>query len=297
MTNDDITLEEYAECVQKCLENVTYDHQMSEDMKPLVIYATAPIAFAKAQERFANGQNVGPLITFYQSGIEVDHGVQMGAWKYMPVQRDEGNYLFKAPIICDINYTVTISALTERQADLLQVQIMQATPFHRPYYTKYNGNFVCIENTETSNLSSVDVGDNKDKFSQRQLTLKIQRAYLHYDIKELNAGIIRPYRNKQEKTFIEQQQAEAKAIAMGMPGDAAKFINEQEEEKQIEQSLTNGAVIYEDKTVGNGVEVKNTSADGYAPFNYNVLDENGNVIDVVQKGRVKVKIYSIEKVK
>ena len=90
MTSEYIQLEEYAKCVQKCLENVLYDHQMADDEKPRIVYATAPIAYAKMQEHFKNGSNVGPLITFYQSGIEVDHNVQMGAWKIMPVIRSEG---------------------------------------------------------------------------------------------------------------------------------------------------------------------------------------------------------------
>lgn len=209
MTEDFNTLEEYANCIQECLTNVVHDYQMSDDMAPIVIYATAPIAYAKMQEHFANGNNIGPIITFYQSGIEIDNSVQMGAWKLMPVQRDSGNYLFKAPIICRIKYTVTINALTELQADMLQVQIMQATPFHRPYYTKFNGQFVLIESSEPRNLSSVEVGENKDKVSQRELTLTIDRAYIHYDIKELNAGIIRNtnnYEGKYDEELLQDRQ-------------------------------------------------------------------------------------------
>lgn len=266
MTNEFITLEEYALCVQECLKNVVYDYQMADNEAPLILYATAPVAYAKAQERFANGQNAGPLITFYQSGIEVDHDQQMGAWNYLPVVRKEGNYLFRAPIICRIKYTVTISALTERQADMLQVQIMQATPFHRPYYTKFNGQFVLIESDGITNLSSVDVGENKDKFSQRQLELTIDRAYLNYDIKELNAGIISP--SKKEFEY---------------------------DEEDVLKELPNGAKILKDQiTVVDGEEIKNTSNNGYSPFNYNVVDEDGNVIETTQKGKVKVRLYSIE---
>ena len=169
MTEEFNTLEEYAKCVYDYLKIVSHDYQMASNDSVRVVYATAPIAYAKEQEHFANGSNVGPLITFYQSGIEVDHSSQMGAWKFLPVQRKEGNYLLRAPIICQIKYTVTINALTELQADLLQAQIMQTSPFHRPYYTKLNGQFVLIESSDYTNVSSVEVGDNADKISKREM--------------------------------------------------------------------------------------------------------------------------------
>ena len=183
MTEEFNTFEEYARCVFEYLKIVSHDYQMADNDSVRVAYATAPIAYAKEQEHFANGSNVGPLITFYQSGIEIDHGVQMGAWKYLPVQRKEGNYILRAPIICKIKYTVTINALTELQADMLQAQIMQTSPFHRPYYTKLNGQFVLIESSEPTNTSSVEVGENSDKIAKREIILTIDRAYLNYDIK------------------------------------------------------------------------------------------------------------------
>ena len=273
MTEDFITLEEYAKCIQKCLENVLHDNQLAEDEQPKVIYANAPIAYAKEQEHFKNGSNVGPLITFYQSGIEIEKNQQMGGWKSVPVVRDEGNYLYRAPMICKINYTVTINALTELQADMLQVQIMQATPFHRPYYDKFNGQFVLIESTNFRNLSSVDVGENKDKLARREVTLTIDRAYINYNIKELNAGTISPNMDNSSSSAEN-------------PNDGRYVI----------EKLKNGEVIYNDGTTS-GKETKNTSADGYAPYIYNVLDENDKIISVTQKGKVKVTVYSLEGVK
>lgn len=326
MTSEYIQLEEYAKCVQKCLENILYDHQMADDEKPRVVYATAPVAYAKMQEHFKNGSNVGPLITFYQSGIEVDHNVQMGAWKIMPVIRDEGNYLFKAPIICRINYTVTINALTELQADLLQVQLMQATPFHRPYYTKFNGQFVLIESTDFRNLGSVDVGENKDKITQREISLFIDRAYLYYDIKELNAGTISPNKNDSSSYEISNALQEKienmldngekifdingeevvfdgsydgelfKERLFDINGNKIGISEEEVEGRKIVQRLKNGEVIYADGETS-GIITKNTSMNGYSPFNYNVLDENGKVIETTQKGKLKVTLYSLEGVK
>ena len=330
MNSEYIQLEEYAKCVQKCLENVLYDHQMADDEKPRIVYATAPIAYAKIQEHFKNGSNVGPLITFYQSGIEVDHNVQMGAWKIMPVIRSKGNYLFRAPIICRINYTVTINALTELQADLLQVQLMQATPFHRPYYTKFNGQFVLIESTDFRNLGSVDVGENKDKITQREISLFIDRAYLYYDIKELNAGTIGTNKNDSSSSYEIRDILHEKIVNMVNNGEKIFDINGEEisfedssssgvndlyeerlfdingnkiqvtekdiEGREIVRRLKNGEVIYSDGETS-GIVTKNTSMNGYSPFNYNVLDEEGNVIQTTQKGKLKVTLYSLEGVK
>ena len=263
--NDFNTLEEYALCVQNCLKICTHDDLMEKENRDLVLYATPPMAYAKMEEYFANGENVGPLITFYQSGITVDKGQQMGAWKYIPLVRYEGNYLYRAPIICSIKYTVSIYAMTEAQADLLCMQIMQATPFHRPYYTKLNGQFVLIESSEPTNIGSVEASESKDKISRREMTLTIDRAYINYDIKELNAGTI-------------------------FPSDEHVEVPED----QIKERLPNGAIILKDNTVVNGRVEKNNSigADGF--FNYNVADENGKIIDVAQKGEVKVKLYAME---
>ena len=270
MTEEFNTFEEYANCIYEYLKIVSHDYQMASNDAVRVVYATAPIAYAKEQEHFANGSNVGPLITFYQSGIDIDHSVQMGAWKYLTVKRKEGNYRLRAPIICQIKYTVTINALTELQADMLQAQIMQTSPFHRPYYTKLNGQFVLIESSEPTNTSSVEVGENSDKISKREITLTIDRAYLNYDIKELNAGIIK---------YNADSKYEEKVGVY---------------EKKV---LANGAILMSDGSIKNGDVIKNTSngADGF--FNYNIVDDEGNVIDVIQKGKVKLSMYSFEGVK
>ena len=259
-------LEEYARCVYEYLKIISHDYQMADNDKPRVIYATAPIAYAKEQEYFANGSNVGPLITFYQSGIEIDHSVQMGGWKYLNVQRKEGNYRMRAPIICSIKYTVTINALTELQADLLCAQILQTSPFHRPYYTKFNGQFVVIESSEPSNTSSVEVAEGSDKIARREITLTIQRAYLYYDIKELNAGSI------------------------SYQFDSSYEPKEGVTEKQV---LANGAVLMSDGSIKNGKITRNSSNSG-GFFNYNIVDENGNVIDTLKKGNIKLTCYSLE---
>ncbi len=61
------------------------------------------------------------------------------------------------------------------------------------------------------------------------------------------------------------------------------------------KELKNGAVLNDDGTVTNGEIIKNTS--DFTPFNYNVVDEDGNVIQVVQIGKPKITMHSIEGVK
>ena len=142
-------------------------------------------------------------------------------------------------------------------------QILQTSPFHRPYYTKLNGQFVLIQTTEVSNLSTVEIGENKDKISQRQIILTIDRAYINYDIKELNAGTI-------------------------YPSDVEFEYNEED----VEKTLNNGAKILKDQTIVNGTEIKNMT--NFTPFIYNIADKNGNIIGTTQKGKTKVRIYSLE---
>lgn len=268
MTEEYNKLEQYANCIQECLKNCTHDYQLATDTPVTVIYATAPIAYAKEQEHFGNGNNIGPLITFYQSGIEVPPEETMGGWKRLAVQRDSGNYLLRAPIICRVKYTVTISALTEAQADLLCIQIMQAAPKNRPYYTKLNGQFVCIWSDEFTNTGSVEAGENKDKVSRREMSLTIPRAYLDYDIKELNAGMIL------HKDGIDESSEDAYEVA----------------------KLSNGATVMSDGTIKDGEIIKNTTngSDGF--YHYNIVDDDGNVVGVYEKGKVKLKVNVLEDV-
>lgn len=317
MTDEFNTLEEYAKCVLEYLKNVTHDYQISKDDRVKVVYATSPVAYAKAQENFLNGSNSGPLITFYQSGVEIKKEEQMGGWKVAPITRDEGNYLMRAPIICSIKYTVTINALTEAEADLLQYQIMSTSPFHRPYYTILNGQYVLIESTEFTNLGSVDTGENKDKISQRQITLTIDRAYLHYDIKELNAGIIKftgtessdfssdDFEHDEEFSSEFNYETDSSSNEFNYETDSSSnefnseisdIENTKKKKKRIkvEKRLKNGVLIMSDGSIKNGEIIKNTSYNGSSPFNYNLADENGNIIGTTTVGKVKVTMYSIE---
>jgi len=268
MTEEFNTLEGYANCIKECLEKITHDYQEAKDSKPKIAYATDPIAYAKEQNYFANGSNVGPLITYYQSGIEIDHGQQMGAWKYMTCRRSSGNFKYRAPVICSIKYTVSVMSMTERQADLLISQIMLATPFSRPYYTVYNNQYVLIQSSEPTNVGSVEVGENQDKVSKREVTLRIERAYLDYPIEDLHKATI-------------------------MPVDIKEDIVETDD-YYIVKKLKNGASIMSNGDIVNGKVIQNTSSSKEAFFNYNVEDEDGNVIETVSKGKVKCILHALE---
>ena len=70
-----------------------------------------------------------------------------------------------------------------------------------------------------------------------------------------------------------------------------------DEEVKVKKVLKNGVILMSDGSIKNGEIIKNTSngSDGF--FNYNVVDEDGNVIEVVQRGKLKVSMYTFEGVK
>lgn len=192
MTDEFNTFLEYATSVKNAIKNVTHDDNMAKDEKVQVLYGTTSMAFAKYKEKILNGEKNGPLITFYLSGCEIDKSAQMGGYKLLNRYFDKETYDLRAPVIVNLKYTVTINCIRESQADLLQSQLMLAMPFNRPYWSTLNGQFVTMVAEEPSNLSSVDVGNEKDKINRRQLIITIERAYIEYPI------------NIKEAKFIEQ---------------------------------------------------------------------------------------------
>lgn len=171
---------EYAETVKNALELITEDKTVAKDEKLMVLYAAPQIAFSKYRKKIFNGEKVGPLMTFYMSGCEIRTDCQLGGYKSLTLYRKDEDYLIRAPLICKLRYTITINCTREEQADVLQTQLMLGMPINRPYYTKLNGQYVTMTAEEPQNLSSVDVGDQKDKIIRRQLTVVIDRAYIEH---------------------------------------------------------------------------------------------------------------------
>lgn len=180
MTDEFVTFEEYAICVKRALENITHDYNMGEEQDRLtVLYATPPVAFAKYIQDTVNGQDPGPVISFYLSGIEIDPSEQLGGFGSVLIEK---KYNYKAPVIAKLQYKVTINAIKESQADLIQSQIIMAMPFNRPYATNLNGQWVTMEAKDFENESSVEIESDKDKVSTRTGTIEIARAYFDYPV-------------------------------------------------------------------------------------------------------------------
>ena len=180
MKDEFVTFEEYAICVKEALENITHDYNMGEQQDRLtVLYATPPVAFAKYVQDTVNGQDPGPVISFYLSNIDIEPSEQLGGFASVLLEK---KYNYKAPIIAKLQYKVTINAIKESQADLLQSQIIMAMPFNRPYATTLNGQWVTMEAKEFENESSVEIESDKDKISKRTGTIEIARAYFDYPI-------------------------------------------------------------------------------------------------------------------
>lgn len=171
--------EQYAKIVKDALENVTHDYSMGEEEKLSIIYATPPVAFAKYKQNTVNGQKPGPLISFYLSGVEIPQEEQLGGFCQVLLEKKYG---YRAPIIAKLHYKITINAIKESQADLLQSQIIMAMPFNRPYATNINGQWATLEAKDFENESNVEIESDKDKVSTRTGTIEIARAYFDYPI-------------------------------------------------------------------------------------------------------------------
>lgn len=187
MVDEFVTFEEYANAVMIALENISHDNNMNEKDKVQIIYATPPAAFAKFKSGSVNGQKPGPLISFYLSNIDIEPSEQLGGFASVWVEK---MYRYKAPIVAKLSYTVTINAIKESQADLLQAQIMMAMPFNRPYATMVNGQWATMEAKDCQNLTTVEIETDGDKVSKRQLNIEIARAYFDYPI-QVNTRFIK----------------------------------------------------------------------------------------------------------
>lgn len=181
-----IVFEQYGLVVKKAIENIVHDYNMGDVDPPNIIYATPPVAFAKFSQNTVNGEDPGPLISFYLSSIEINPEEQIGAYKTILIDK---TYRYRAPIVAKLNYTVTINAVKEDQADLLESQIIMAMPFNRPYATTLNGQWVTMEAKDNENETSIEIETDADKISKRTCKIEIYRAYFDYPI-QVNSKFI-----------------------------------------------------------------------------------------------------------
>ena len=186
MVDEYTTFEEYGTVVKNSLEGILHDYNMSNEDKVQVIYATPPVAFAKFSQEMVNGQKPGPLVSFYLSDIDIDREQQMGGWKTLLTS---SGYRMRAPVIAKLSYRVTINAIKESQADLLMSQLILSMPFHRPYATMLNGQWVTMTVEDFENNTETEVSSDSDKISKRSTTIVIDRAYFDHPIQVNNSYI------------------------------------------------------------------------------------------------------------
>lgn len=184
MTDEFKTFEEYAEVVKSSLEALLHDDSMAKEDQVQVIYATYPVAFAKFSQATLNGQKPGPLVSFFLSGIEIDHSQQLGGWKRLNVST---GYSMRAPVIAKLTYRITINAIKESQGNLLQAQLFMGMPFNRPYATKLNGQWVTMTVEEADiDDDDVEIESDDDIQVKKELDLVVDRAYFEHPIQVNN---------------------------------------------------------------------------------------------------------------
>lgn len=206
MTDEFLVFEEYATVVKNALENIVHDYNLGSIDQVGVVYATPPVAFADYIQETVNGQDPGPIVSFYLSGIEIEPSEQLGGFSTLLIEK---TYKIRAPVVARLQYKITINALKESQADLLQSQIVMAMPFNRPYATKLNGQWVTLEAKDFENSSSVEIETDSDKVATRTGTITVHRAYFDYPIqvntkfiKSINSHI---YSSEKQKKVVRDE--------------------------------------------------------------------------------------------
>lgn len=179
--------EDYAMVVKKSLENILHDDNMAREDKVQIIYSTPPVAFAKFIQNTQNGQKPGPLVSFHLSGIAIEESQQLGGWATLMVNNE---YRMRAPVVAKLKFEVTINAIKESQADLLNSQIILSMPFNRPYATMLNGQWVTLVASDFSNETESEISDGNDKTVKRTCEIEIDRAYFDHPI-QVNSSVIK----------------------------------------------------------------------------------------------------------
>lgn len=179
--------EDYAIVVKRALENILHDDNMAREDRVQIIYATPPVAFAKFVQNTQNGEKPGPLVSFSLSGITFNESDQLGGWKTLLVNNE---YRFRAPVVGKLKFKVVINAIKESQADLLMSQIIISMPFHRPYATMLDGQWVTMIASDFASDTDTEISDGNDKVVKRNCEIEIERAYFNHPI-QVNSNVIK----------------------------------------------------------------------------------------------------------
>ena len=103
----------YTEVVDQSLKDILSDYNIGKDDGPFIAYGKTPAAFAKFLENIRNGKQVGPLITYSLSGINIDHKQQMLGYGSLRVE--SGGYkIQRAPLVATLDYTIEINVFYKK---------------------------------------------------------------------------------------------------------------------------------------------------------------------------------------
>jgi len=181
----------YTDKIKEFLIKNSYLKKYPKEENVQVFFATPPMAFAKFLIPVINGANLNPTISFYLNGIEYLQNENLLGYVEKPIRISETGFLYLKPhLIYKLIYKVNILTTIEREADILQYQLLTKAPFNRPYPFKIMNN---EWGTVYSQSASIDTelipGEAKDKIISRSLELIIPRAYLPVEC-EIHDGII-----------------------------------------------------------------------------------------------------------
>jgi hypothetical protein len=168
----------YTDEIKKFLVNNVYLKKYPKDENVQVFFATPPMAFAKFLVPVINGANLNPTVSFYLSNIEYVKEQNLNGFTKLPVRQDK-KFIYESPfLIYQLTYKINILTTIEREADIIETQILLKTPFNRPHPFKiFNNQWGTIYSQNTSNDTELAPGEAKDKIISRSLDLVIPRSY------------------------------------------------------------------------------------------------------------------------
>ena len=126
MQDQFIVFEEYAKTVKEALENILHDYNMGEKDKVQIIYDTPPVAFASFSQHTVNGEDPGPLVSFYLKNIEIDTSEQLGGFATVLLEKRynyKAFYITVAFFICIQGLSIMAGSLKGTIGQLMMMAI------------------------------------------------------------------------------------------------------------------------------------------------------------------------------
>lgn len=180
----------YIEKAKEFLTKNAYLKKFPKEENVQVFFASPPVAFAKFLIPVINGANLNPTISLYLSNIEYLSNQNQLGFVSKTVRVNENSFMYVKPhLIYKLTFKINILAGNERDADILQYQLMTKAPFRKPYaFTILNQwGTLYVENPSID--TDLMPGEAKDRAIVRSLDLVVPRAYLPVE-SEIYSGII-----------------------------------------------------------------------------------------------------------